>query len=222
MGDVLLRPSRTLEILGLHLDERLSPAPALAHLKGTVARLVGTAIRTRPLLLPCVYLPMMQALINGAVGSYAAATVHIRTDAKEACYTTGSLAAQVQVLLNDAARAMIGVRRADRLNVAATLDGAGVTGLNRAAFRSAALLAWSAVNEVQHPLANIVAGLAPDARTRAAAAHSLLPVPPRVSAISVVVANMVKAWNFSVELRQAKTKLQAKNIIKKVMRQIPM
>jgi len=171
--------------------------------------------------IPCIRVPMMQALINGTVGTYAAAVVSLRVDAGDAGFVTGSLPGQVQVLMNDAARAMIGVRRADKLSVATVLDRAGITSLNRAAFRSAALLAWSAANNSRHPLAKILADLTPDSRTRAATSHALLPVPPRMASVSVIVANSVKAWNSSVNLRQAKTKKQAKTVIRKAMRQIP-
>ena len=63
----------------LSFNDRLSPATTLARLKGTIARLVGTAIRTRPRLPPCVHLPMMRALLNGTIGCHASALVPIRT-----------------------------------------------------------------------------------------------------------------------------------------------
>ena len=63
--------------------------------------------------------------------------------------------------------------------------------------------------------------LIPDSRTRAHAANTLLPVPLRVAEVSVVVANMVKAWNFYSELREAQSKGLAKKVIRKTMQKIP-
>ena len=220
MEDAQLKPRKTLELLGLHLDDRLSPKPALQRMKGSIARLVGTAIRTRPLLLPCVYLPMMQAIVNGSVSSYATALVPLRLP-DDPAPPTNSLSHQVQVLINDVARAMLGVRRADKLTVASVLDRAGITSLNRACFRSAALLAWGAKNCQSHPLHQLFNSLVPDSRTRAAAAGMVNPVAPRVAVVAIVTSNMAKAWNFSGDLRAAKSKFAARSVIRKLLRAVP-
>ena len=163
----------------------------------------------------------MQALVNGTIGSYSAALVHVRTQETDRGQASNCLPAKVQILINDVARAMIGVRRADRMNVAAVLDKAKVVSLNRSAFRSAALLAWEAMNSTKHPLAKMMQSLTPDSRTRAGTTNALLPVPPRVAAVSLVITNMVKAWNFSLELRSSQSKSTAKRVIRQTLRQIP-
>ena len=217
MAESSLRPAKNLDLLGIAFDDRLSPAPGLARLKGSLARLVGTAIRTRPHLPPDVHLTMMQALVNGTTGAHAAALVPLRLGDEP----SPEPLQQAQVLLNDAARASIGVRRADRLPVRDVLARAGFVSLNQACFRSAALLAWNAMKNSGHPLHSILAGRTLDSRTRAAAAGELLPVPPRTAAVSVTIANAVRAWNSLSDLRAAQTKGAAKTAIRKALGSVP-
>ena len=77
------------------------------------------------------------------------------------------------------------------------------------------------MNNDAHPLSSIMHSHSGDSRTRAASAGVLQPVSPKVASVSVVVANMVKSWNFSAELRDAKTKNKAKKVIKRLIRVIP-
>ena len=217
MSGSSLRPAKNLELLGLALDDRLSPAPGLVRLKGSLGRLVGTAKRTRPHLPPDVHLTMMQALVNGTTGAHASALAPLRLGDEPASEPQH----QAQVRLNDAARATIGVRRADKLRVRDVLARAGFVSLNQACYRSAALLAWSAMSDSRHPLHSVLASRTLDSRTRAAAAGELLPVPPRTAAVSVTVANAVRAWNSSSDLRAAQSKGAAKAVIRKALGSVP-
>ena len=219
LGSSRVGAAKSLEMLSLHLDHSFSPAPALARLKGSLAHLTGICIRTGPLLLPNVHLSLMRALINGTVGCHSAALVRVRLT--ESCPVQGGTASQVQVLMNDAARAMIGIRRTDKMRVVDFLDKAGLVSLNRAAFRSSATLAWSSMSSSDHPLHGAMKSFIPDQHTRAAAAGTLLPVPPRMAAISIIVANMVLVWNHLPELHQAVTCHSAKTVISKAIRAIP-
>ena len=219
VGGCTVPPGSTLEVLGLKLDGNLSPVPALEKLRGTLARLAGTASRTRALLPPCVHLPMMRAMINGSTCSLAVALLSVRTS--DTAPPASQLARHVQVALNDTARGMLGTRRADKICVGDLMDRAGLISLNRAAFRSAALLAWDSMNSEVHPLHSAMLSFTPDSRTRAAACGDLLPMPPRMAATSLIVSNMILVWNFLPSLRSAKSKYAARSVIARALRLIP-
>ena len=89
-----------------------------------------------------------------------------------------SLAAQVQVALNNIARVTLGVLKMDRIPVRQLLDGAGIRSLNEAVFVSSVGLAWSAMNSEAHPLHEIMTKQIVTSTTRAASAGKLTPLPP--------------------------------------------
>ena len=132
-----------------------------------------------------------------------------------------SLSGQVQVALNNVARATLGVHRSDRIPVRKLLDKVGLRSLNESVFVSSAGLAWSAVNSAAHPLHADITKRMVSSSTRAATAGKLTPLPPCEAAVAVAVANAIKVWNTYPELREASTMATAKSRAKKLSRGLP-
>ena len=133
---------------------------------------------------------------------------------------SSSLSAQVQVI-NNIARAILGVCRADRVPVRQLLDEAGLRSLNETAFMSSAVLAWLSMSCETHPLHHDFTTRILASQTRASAAGKLRPLPPREAVIAVAVANAINVWNAHHDLRSMLTVSAAKNWARKESRSLP-
>ena len=107
-----------------------------------------------------------------------------------------------QVILNDLARLLLGVKRADRYRTSDLLDRAGVPTLNEIIVRQSCVAAWKA--EQGGPLNDALEAF--DDRTRGSSKD----MRRATSSRCIPACNMAMAWNASETLRQAKTLQQAK------------
>ena len=111
-----------------------------------------------------------------------------------------------QVILNDLARTLLGVKRADRYKTSDLLDRAGVPTLNEIVIRQSCIAAWKAEQ----------GGLLKDAleafddRTRSWSKDMRRPA----SSTCNPATNTAMAWNASQALREAKTLQQARTAAK--------
>ena len=211
----------------------LCPSGALQiFLSGTAASflslfttLCGVAYRTRPLLPPHIHCNLISALCNGRVATYAAAATSVRLapapDELPNLLPASSLSAQVQVIINDVARATLGRRRSDRVPVRQLLDQAGLRSLNEAAFVSSGMLAWSAINCESHPLHKDLVTRTLTSSTRASATGKLRPLSPREADIAIAVANAIRVWNAHPDIRAAMSMSAAKANVKRLARSVP-
>ena len=117
-----------------------------------------------------------------------------------------------QVILNDLARLLLGVKRADRYRTSDLLDRAGVPTLNEIVARQSSIAAWKA--EQGGPLKDCLEAF--DDRTRG----SSLDMRRAASARCIPACNMASAWNVSASLRQAKTLQHAQTEAKKLARSV--
>ena len=113
-----------------------------------------------------------------------------------------------QVILNDLARLLLGVTRADHHRTEDLLDKAKVPSVNQIIVRQSALSAWKAANG--GALEEVLQSY--DSRTRGAVSNLKRPVAPGCIATS----NMAAAWNESKSLREAKTLGEARAAARKL------
>ena len=114
---------------------------------------------------------------------------------------------QAQILLNDLANSLLGVRRADHVHTEDLMDRAKLPTLNEIVVRQAALNSWKAVNG-----GTLAEFLQPyDSRTRGAEGNLRKPVSRRCLATS----NMANCWNSYEPLRNAKTIGEARSAARK-------
>ena len=117
-----------------------------------------------------------------------------------------------QVILNDLARLLLGVKRADRYRTSDLLDRAGVPTLNEIVVRQSCVAAWKA--EQGGPLNDALEVF--DDRTRGSSDN----MRRAASARCKPACNMASAWNASESLRLAKTLQQAQTAAKKLARSV--
>ncbi len=223
VGASLVPPAPKLEVLGVTYDKQLSPNP---HLNSLITSTKGMAAVARRLAL---HLPVpllksvMGALVQGKVG-YACLVLHPRFKHSDA---TNTLMSQLQVGVNDVARAIIGCRRSQRLKVEDLLQEAGLTSVNRMTIYAIAMECWRALNlrVPNGPLNPLGAILSPNLvnvvvpRTRAATS-GCLPPPTKHQVCSFVWWAHV-CWNMSPLLRSATTVSAAKRAAKELALSAP-
>ena len=113
-----------------------------------------------------------------------------------------------QVILNDFARLLLGISRADHCRVEDLLDKAQVPTVNQIVVRQAALSAWRATHG--GALGEVLEHF--DSRTRGSALCLRKPVSQRCTGAD----NMARSWNSSEALRSATTLHEARTIAKKM------
>ena len=221
INGVAIHPSKTLEMLGITYDSYLSSSP---HLEKQVA--AGKAIRgtIRRLSLHLPRGPVLKmvagALVTGKLSYGAAATLTPRW--KEEDTKRGAIH-ELQVLINDVARSLLGRRRSDRISTEELLKKSGLPSLNHFAVRSIAVEAWKAMSGINSPY-DPLQGLLGEAgsgssRTRAAAAGHL--PPPLQKAAQTFIWEAHKIWNNHRALREAKSLVAAKKVAKDMTALIP-
>ena len=211
-------PTNQLELLGFKLNENLSPKPFVESLKTKLLQRLGLVRRLHAVLLPHVRQMYAAAVINGVMNTYASICFVVRLQDEDVQSTT---AKEVQVIINDVGRAILGIRRRDHIRVRDILDRSGLEGLNRSVAKAAGMLAWHA-SSPSHTLNWVFSDLAGTAKTRFATENLLRLPKPKIAKKSIGVVNMVKIWNACGPLRVAKTVKEAKSALKTFARKIPM
>jgi hypothetical protein len=208
--------SREIELLGFNFDRHLNVTPYINKLQSTLRQRLGLIRRLHSLIPPHVRKMLAAAMTDGLVNTFAALTFRVRLSVAD---TTSSSAEEIQVVVNDIARAAVGLTRKDRVHITDLLDRAGILGVNRTVARNAGLLAWQAKNE-NHVLHWIHSSLAPSSG-RLIADGRLRPLRPTVARHSRAVTNCVRVWNECQPLRQAKTAHGARIALKSFVRSLP-
>ena len=215
VGDTAIKPGSTIEILGLQLDHRLSPAPYVVGLRSALAQRLGMLRRLRPSVPPHLLRNFAEGLFYGKLRVYANVVFNVRLMDTDQ-HTKGSSA--IQVLINDVARLITGLRRTDHIRIRNLLDKAQVPSLNEVVVRASGMLAWS-MTSPKHPLHHIYEESRLDSVTRSSSA-GLLKVTTAKESISVRNAQLV--WNACSELRSATSAGAAKAALKSFVRTTPL
>ena len=211
VGCCQVNPSDKLEVLGVIFDKTLSPSPHLHSLISSTKTLSAMAGRLS-LHLP---LPSLRAVVGtilrGRLG-YACMVLQPRLSTSD---PSSALMAQLQVGVNNVARAIIGCKKSDRLHVEDLLKSAGLPSINRLVIYTIAMECWRALNLRDVPVGplNPLGGLLspPNSglrRTRAATSGCL--PPPTKCQVNSFVWWAYTCWNSSDQLRAAKTVSAAK------------
>ena len=179
VGDTLVAPTDSLQLLGLSFDRRISLAPHFQTLVGTAGSLHALARRL------LVHLPrghhvqdVVRSLVIGRL-CYGAALFPLRlSESDPSC----QLLHTIQVRINDIARLLLGVKRADQTPVEDLLAGAHLPSLNRHAVLMTIVELWKSLHSCdgpggeRNPLGMFLSTPSQPVRlTRAAAAGDLLP-----------------------------------------------
>ena len=225
VGSSVVPPSSTLDVLGVTFDKQLSPNP---HLNSLIMSTKGMAAVARRLAL---HLPLdllksvMGALVHGKIG-YACLVLPPRLKPTD---SSNELMSQLQVGINDVARAIVGSRRSDKIKVEDLLQKAGFNSVNRMVIYAIAMECWRALNlrDVSdgplNPLGTILSP--PTAsndvvpRTRSVASGCL--PPPTKKQVCTFTWWAHTCWNVSPLLRSATTLSAAKRAAKELAASAP-
>ena len=142
IGGVMVKPSSTVDVLGVCFDDRLSPAPHLASALRSARSLAGASRRLALHLRRRVLQQVVRSLLVGKV-AYACAVLRPRLQSADPVQK--DLAA-IQVAINDCARAVVGSSRSSRLTTSALLAKAGMPSLNQLIVEQIATETWKGVN----------------------------------------------------------------------------
>ncbi len=232
VGTSTVSPSDKLDVLGVTFDRQLTPGPHLNSLIMSTKSMTAVA-RRLALHLPVDLLKtVMGALVQGRIG-YACLALPPRFKPSD---PANGLISQLQIGMNDVARATVGSFRSDRLKVEDLLQEAGFISVNRMTIYAIAMECWRALNlrdvpdgplnplgtilsrpNLSHP--NLEDESAPRTRTRSVASGCL--PPPTKHQVSSFIWWAHTCWNLSPLLRSATTVSAAKRAAKELAEAAP-
>ena len=223
VGDTLVRPMDDLLLLGVRFDRRFSIKPHLQALSSSARSLLALA---RRLLL---HLPrgrqvqeIMRALVVGRLGYGSVLFPPRLTPGDPTCQLLQSL----QTTINDIARSLLGVTRADRIPVEQLLAEASMPVLNRLVVKSIVCETWKSLCSSDGPdggMNPLGMFLSPptSARTTRSASYGSLPPPLRVRA-DTFVWYAVKMYNDNAPLRSARSYAAVQRIAETISSAAPL
>ncbi len=216
VGKCLVHPTDRLEVLGVTFDKLLSPSPHMNSLI-TATRSVAAMARWLAIHLPSSTMKIvMGALLRGKVG-YSCQVLPPRFSSSD---PTNVLMQQIQVGINNVARATLKTKKTDRTHVEDLLSEAGLPSLNRLVIYTIAMECWRALSlrdGLNCPLNPLGTLLSPPTstsstirttRTRAVTSGCLLP--PAKQQVQSFTWWAYTCWNSSPPLRSAQTVSAAK------------
>ena len=224
VGSCLVTPADRLEVLGVSFDKQLSPTPHVNSLI-TSAKAMTAIARRLSLHLPTDLLKsVMGSLLNGKIG-YACIVLPPRLSDTDPLSTHMS---QLQVCVNNVARATIGSSKSEKIRVEDLLHEAGFPSINRLVVYSIAMECWRALNlrDVHdgplNPLGNILSPPSSpcSGRTRAAASGCI--PPPSKYQVESFSWWAYTCWNSSPSLRAAATVSAAKRAANELAASAPL
>ena len=206
LGHSTTQSSDSLNILGVTIDSKLNFIPHHEALLRDLRQRLGVIRRLKCQMSRGKLLnEVAQSLFVGRLQCNAWITRHARVNQEG---EQPSSRDKAQILLNDLARTLLGIRRADHFRTEDLMDRAKLPTLNEIVVRQAALNAWKAVNG-----GTLAEFLQPyDSRTRGAENNLRRPVSWRCRA----TANMANCWNSYEPLRIAKTIGEARTAARKL------
>ena len=151
-----------------------------------------------------------QALIVGRLQSSAFVTRTARINSRDSLHKP-SPHSRAQVVLNDLARVLLGIRRAEHFRVADLADRAGLPTVNEIVTRQSAVMAWRACNS--DTLKDVLIGY--DDRTRGATGDLKKAASKRCQP----AVNMCTVWNSNEALRKAESLTAARYIARKISKE---
>ena len=220
VGSCMVAPADRIEVLGVSFDKLLTPAPHILSLISSARAMAAIARRLSLHLSEDLLRSVMAALYRGKIG-YGCLVLRPRLRSSD---PTSSTMAQLQVCVNNVARATIGYKKSDRLRVEELLSEASFVSVNRLVIYSIAMECWRALSlrdvpdgplnplgKLLSPTINVNDLSSPTrsrARTRAAQSGCL--PPPTKFQVDSFTWWAYTCWNASPALRSATTMSAAK------------
>ena len=210
VGNALVSPVESIEILSLKFGHDLKSDPHISTLISSVASLAGAARRLRIHLPAQLAKDVVRALIIGKIGYGIAAALFPRLSQDD---SRPALASALQICVKDVARALCGWNRADSLLVPSLLEQTGLPSVNRLAVKSVAMETWKSLRPLGRPDVSPLAslfGLPISSSTRAGAQDLRKPATkfPVKSFINVATTK----WHSNEHLRSALSVGAAKRV----------
>ena len=146
------------------------------------------------------------ALVIGKLQCSAWVTRKVRLASNE---TVTAEAAETQIAINDLARVLLGLRRAQHVRVEDLMAKSGLPTVNQLVVQQSAVAAWRALRGGS-PLSGLFSSF--DSRTRGATKELV----KATSSTCVAVSNMAQVWNAFPELREASSLTLAKSRAKQL------
>ncbi len=215
VGSCQIAPADKIEVLGVSFDKMLTPNPHLSALVSSTRALTAITRRLSLHLPPDLMKSVVGALYRGKIG-YGSLVLRPRLSASD---PTPAPMAQLQVAINNLARATLGKRKSERLKLEDLLSEAGFMSLNRLVVYSIAMECWRAVslrdvpNGPLNPLGSILTTRSNSLSRTRAAANGCLP-PPTKYQVESFSWWAYKCWNSSLSLRTATSVSAAKRAAK--------
>ena len=226
IGDALVQPEDELLLLGVKFDRKFSVRPHLQSLLGTSRSLLAM---TRRLLL---HLPrgrqvqeVVRALVVGRLCYGSILFTPRLSHGDQVCHLLQSL----QTGVNNIARSLLGLSRADRISVEQLLADSNMPVLNRVVIKSIMCESWKCLrpsdgpNGSMNPLGMILSPPFSNRvlRTTRSISDGSLPPPPLRVRADTFAWHAVKLYNDNVPLRSAQTYAAAHRVAESVSSAAP-
>ncbi len=180
VGDMLLNPSSSVDLLGVTFNGQLSPTPHMAACLRSARSLAAASRRLSLHLQEQVLRQVVRALVVGKVG-YACAVLKPRLLDSD---PVNKDMAAIQVAINDCGRAILGSSRSERRPVQELLEMTGLPSLNRLTIQNIAVETWKGMNYVnvssdgnKIPIGEILCPPKQGSRTTRATTSNRIPPP---------------------------------------------
>ena len=211
----VVEPTNTIEILGLKLDNKLSPAPYICTLRASLSQRLGMIRRLSSAMPPSLLSTFAQGLFFGKLRVYAGVVFAVRLDKGD---RRSNGAAEIQVLINNLARVITGYKRTDHIRTNRLLKEANLPSLNEIVVQASGMLAWH-MSLPRHPLHTIYLQSRLESATRSAA-NGLVRITSAVE--SIAVHNAQRVWNSCPDLRTASSARAARSALQKYVESLPL
>ncbi len=215
-------PIKSVEVLGISFNDLLRPVPFQTAQLSAAKRIRGT-IRRLALHLPRGLLlkDVARALIAGKLGYGASVTFTPRFSAGD---HQEPMAKDIQIAINDTARAVLQKRRSARISRETLLQRSGIPSLNHLTISNLAIETWRAVNRTNgphDPLGNLVGTPGVFPRQTRAGTNNLLSA-PLSKPFKTFVWEAHKVWNSAPTLCEASSLAAAKAVAHRLAANAPL
>ncbi len=217
VSGVLVAPLQSIELLGTKFDKNLGSAPFVNMQYKAAAPIVATVKRLARYLPQTHLAGVASALLAGKLTYASWATLTPRLTEDEAVVTATQ---KLQVCINNAARVVLNISKADKIHTATLLAKTGLPSLNRLLVKSIAIECWRALNMCT-PLGNVICGGRKPCRPTRMGSSGKLNPPfkfPRAS----MAWHAVRLWNLHEELRSAPNLNCAKRVAERIASTCPL
>ena len=212
---VTISPSEKISILGFTLDSKLQPQAYLKELADGVLYRKHVVGRLSAHLPPHILKMFARATVLGKMRTYIHLSLKVRLSEKDPRTEWGK---KLQVIVNDVARIVVRKRRSDHVRVEDLMKKAGLEAVNAMVCSNSAMLAWRASRPAS-PLHDVFMSMVPTGSTRSKAAGKIEVPAPNTK--NLAVWNMATTWNAIPDLRLAKSRGRAKQIVRKFVKSLP-